>query len=118
MIHLYLAQMEYGPTSFACGSSGENDFFSEVLPSRPVFITVPERVVVKENLSYNLFCSGIGIMSGLYQELLGFVLGKHGQFSALGSEGAIFSEFAHYLWYVDLVLATQPMGHPPDQFVL
>ena len=123
MVYLYLAWMECVPTAFACGSIAQNDFFSQVHSFLPVFVPAPEFVIAEEAFSFqtilflhDLFWCGVGVVPGLDQQLLGFVLSRHDQCDCLGPKGIVLPEPLHDCWHVAFVLSTEPVRHIPEEF--
>ena len=123
MVYLYLAWMEGIPTASACGSVAQKNFFAQVHALLPVFVAMPEFVIAEEAFAFEtllffsdvLWC-GIGVVPGLHQQLLGFVLSGHGQGDCLGPKGVTLTEPVHNRWHVAFVLATEPVRHIPEEF--
>jgi hypothetical protein len=87
VIHMDLAGMEWGSSTFTVGSIhctngslASYDFFSDVHPCVPVFISAPEAFEYEQFFSYDGFFCGVGVVPGLGQESLGLVLVRHDEF--------------------------------------
>src|SRR5215471_8717145 len=119
VVYNYLAWMEWLSFTltvwflYGTDRSFEEDcLFSQIPPSLPAFLPMPDLVVCEETFVFNtclflldFFWFGVGVVPGSCYESFGLVLIWPAQCLSCGSEGIILFEPSHDLWHMQSIFS-------------